>query len=180
MNTQILNLARSAIEAHLLDKELPSKAELIEQFPEFAKNKATFTTLKIDGKLRGCVGSLNPYRNLYDDIVSNSLLAAFKDTRFTPLTIQEFENIEIEVSILAKPEKVEYEDIKDLKTKIEVGVDGVIIQKKEKSATFLPQVWEELKDFDSFFINLCAKAGFKGNCLKFNPDIYKYKVEKIK
>ena len=181
MNKQIIELAKAAIEAHLLNEDLPDKLKIIEESPDFAQKKATFVTLKLDGKLRGCVGSLNPYRDLYEDVVTNALLAAFKDDRFTPLTMDEFENLEVEISILQKPEKIEYEDTADLRTKIEIGLDGVILQKQDKSATFLPSVWDELKDFDSFFVHLGKKAGFKGdNCLKFKPDVYKYRVESIK
>ena len=75
---------------------------------------------------------------------------------------------------------VKYTNIKDLQSKIHVGIDGVILKQDHKQATFLPQVWQELEDFDSFFEHLCTKAGLEKNCLKLHPQIYTYQVQKIK
>jgi AMMECR1 domain-containing protein len=61
-----------------------------------------------------------------------------------------------------------------------VNVDGIILQKGSRKATFLPQVWEELPTFELFFSHLCQKAGLESSCLESHPDIWRYKVEKVK
>lgn len=180
MKNQILDLAKAAIEAKLFNKKIPTKYDIVKQYPEFVLKKATFITLKLNGNLRGCIGSLVAHRELYDDIVSNSFSAAFKDPRFKPLSIDEYKNTTIEISLLSDAIMVKYDDINDLKSKIEVGIDGIILKKDNNQATFLPQVWEELTDFDTFFKHLCLKAGLSENSLELHPEIYKYQVEKIK
>ena len=88
MKKQILTLANSAIKSQLFDYKIPSKVHIIKNYPDFDVNRATFVTLKINGKLRGCIGSLSAYRNLYDDLVENSIGAAFKDLfSYTHLTL---------------------------------------------------------------------------------------------
>jgi len=180
MNEQILNLAKTAIESYLSDKQMPLIDDLTLQYPYFSKMSASFVTLKINGNLRGCIGSLIAHRTLYDDLISNAVGAAFKDPRFKPLSLEEFQDIEVEVSLLSEPVIVNYTNIEDLKSKIEIGVDGIILKKDRHQATFLPQVWEEINDFDLFFLHLCNKAGLGGTCLNSYPQIYKYQVEKIK
>ena len=179
MNEMILKLAHEAIESRLFNKQITDKYALINEYPEFTQMGATFVTLKIDGSLRGCIGSLIAHRDLYDDLVSNAQNAAFNDPRFKPLSIDEYEKIETEVSILTAPEIINYKNVEDLKSKIEVGVDGIILKKDGHQATFLPQVWEELNDFDLFFAHLCTKAGLETNGLNSYPQIYKYQVQKI-
>ncbi|MCK5795039.1 MAG: AMMECR1 domain-containing protein, partial [Anaerolineales bacterium] len=83
-------------------------------------------------------------------------------------------------SLLTPPKKVNYADTQDLKKKIRVGKDGVIVKQNNYQATFLPQVWEELADFELFFTHLCQKAGLGPNCLSSHPEIYTYQVEKVK
>jgi len=180
MKKQILTLVNSAIKAQLLDHKIPSKAHIIKNYPDFDTNRATFVTLKINGNLRGCIGSLSAYRNLYDDLVENSIGAAFKDPRFMPLSKEEFLKTSIEVSLLSEASLLEYKNVEDLKSKVEVGTDGIILKLGARQATFLPQVWEQLDDFDSFFAHLCNKAGLDANSLELHPMIYKYQVEKIR
>jgi len=180
MKKQILELARKTIQAQLFQEEIPLKSEFITENPIFGKSRATFVTLKINGTLRGCIGSLVAHRDLYDDLVSNSINAAFKDPRFMPLSKKEFESLDIEVSLLSESKPISYENIDDLKSKVAVGVDGIILKLDSHQATFLPQVWEELKDFESFFGHLLHKAGLPMNSLEQHPLISKYQVEKIK
>jgi AmmeMemoRadiSam system protein A len=112
--------------------------------------------------------------------VANGEAAAFDDPRFPLLTKEEFEKIDIEVSLLTVPYPLEYDDIEDLRRKIRPGVDGVVLRLEGRQATFLPQVWEELNDFDHFFAHLCLKAGLPQNCLAYHPQIFVYQVEKFK
>lgn len=178
-NKTLLSIARNSIKDELygsssIDKiELESKNELLSQ------ERASFVTLYEGDRLRGCIGSLLPQRKLIDDIIYNAKAAAFNDFRFQPLTKSEFENIDIEISLLTIPKEVIYSSISELKEKIKPGIDGVILQKNNDKATFLPQVWEQLPTFELFFDHLCQKAGLGSNCLHNFPKIEVYQVEKI-
>jgi AmmeMemoRadiSam system protein A len=180
----LLKLARMSILEVFENKQLIDKEEWIKKYPFLAEKRACFVTLKMKNKpkganLRGCIGSILPYRSLIDDVVANAKAAAFEDPRFTPLTPEEFELIKIDVSVLTIPEKLEYEDKEDLMKKIRPGVDGVILQLANHQATFLPSVWEELPVFELFFANLCMKAGLPGDCLMYHPVIYTYQAIEV-
>lgn len=178
-NNPYLKVARDSIRSHF-DGSLIDKEILLQQYPDMRMHKATFVTLTLHGKLRGCIGSLIAHRPLIDDLTSNAYSAAFRDPRFSPLTQSEFNEICIEVSLLSEPELVPYHDKTQLKSLIHRDVDGVILRLGNHQATFLPQVWEELSDFESFFAHLGMKAGIGSDPLSYHPDIYTYQVEKIK
>ena len=111
--------------------------------------------------MRGCVGALEAQRPLAEDVAANARSAAFEDSRFTPLTLEELARTEIEVSLLSAPKSVAFDDHADLLRKLRPGVDGVILEQAEEGrrATFLPQVWEDLADPDEFIARLKQKAG---------------------
>ena len=123
----------------------------------------TFVTLKIAGNLRGCIGSLTATESIVDGVKRNAVNAAFHDPRFSPLTVEEIEDVDIEISILTKPQPFKYIDSADLISRLRVNVDGVILQKKRAGATFLPQVWEQLPRPEMFLSHLCVKAGLSAN-----------------
>ena len=180
MKEVILSLAASAIQDELYKTKTIDTKALLERFPKFAEERATFVTLTLNGQLRGCIGSLIAHRSLIDDLISNAKAAAFDDLRFYPLSPEEFKNIVIEVSLLSAPEPVSYNSMEDLKAKVSAGEDGIILQCEGRKATFLPQVWEQLPTFELFFSHLCQKAGLSPNCLEKHPDIWHYRVEKMK
>lgn len=180
MQKTLLAIARNAILDQLNQTSTIDTASLKEKFSELSKPKATFVTLTLDGGLRGCIGSLIAHRAFLDDLIHNAKAAAFEDPRFYPLTKEEFEKTHIEISILTEPEVVEYTDTADLKSKIVVGVDGIILQLNDRRSTFLPQVWEQIPTFEQFFSHLCQKAGLDGGCLEKHPRIWRYRAEKIK
>ncbi len=180
----LLKLARMSILEEFEGKKLIDKEEWIKKYPFLEEKRACFVTLKMKDKpkgsnLRGCIGSILPYRPLIDDVVANAKAAAFEDPRFPPLSPEEFERIKIEISVLTIPEKLEYEDKEDLRKKIRPGIDGVILQLANHQATFLPSVWEELPAFDQFFAHLCIKAGLLGDCLMYHPIIYTYQAIEV-
>lgn len=174
-----LKIAREAI-ASKFDGSDVNKDTYLNQYPTLGVQKATFVTLTLHGQLRGCIGSLIAHRPLIDDLISNAQSAAFHDPRFSPLTLAEFQIVTIEVSLLSEPHLLGYNDIADLKSKIRINEDGVILRYGNNQATFLPQVWEELNDFESFFAHLGMKAGLGSDPLHCHPEIYTYQVEKIK
>ena len=179
-NRIILELARVSILSEFNNTIKIDEDSLKKKFPFLNEERACFVTLNLNGRLRGCIGSLIAHRSLIHDIISNAKSAAFSDPRFPRLTYEEFANIEIELSILTPPTKLEYSSIEDLKNKIIPNKHGVILKYQNKSATFLPQVWDQIPDFYNFFKQLSLKAGFKLSCLDLNPTIYIYTVSKVK
>lgn len=178
MKEVLLSLARAAIKSAFLNGKIDTS--FVEEYPELQEQGASFVTLTQDGQLRGCIGSIIAHRPLLDDIIHNAKAAAFKDPRFMPLREEELERTKIEVSLLTPPQYLAYEDSADLKSKIQVGIDGVILSQGNNQATFLPQVWEELGEFELFFSHLCQKAGMDSQCLESHPEIYTYQVEKVR
>jgi AmmeMemoRadiSam system protein A len=177
--TIILKIARLAIEHYLntgkkLDSDLP-----FDVTGALALQRACFVTLKKNiVELRGCVGTVMAVQPLYLDIIENSIAAAFHDDRFFPITKEELSDIEIEVSVLTEPKKIEFSSSQELMDKLEVGVDGVIVQKGDKSAAYLPQVWDEMLEKHNFLSSLCLKAGLEPDeWQKPGVDVFTYQVE---
>lgn len=146
------------------------------------EKKGCFVTLTINKELRGCIGYINPVKTLIESVIDNAFNAAYKDFRFLPLNKNEFEKVKIEISVLSVPKKIEYKSVEDLKSKIQVFEDGIIISDASgfHSATFLPQVWDQLNRFEDFFSHLCLKAGLKSDeWTRGNLVVEKYNVEKF-
>ena len=175
----LYNIAFQAIKDEFDYTDSIDIEQLKTEFPKLEEDGASFVTLTQKGKLRGCIGSLVARRPLIEDIIANAKNAAFRDPRFPKLSKEELSTTDIEVSILTKPELLEYSDIDDLKRKIRPNIDGVILKLDEKQATFLPQVWEELPDFESFFAHLLNKAGLSMESFKNHPQIQTYTVKKF-
>ena len=130
----------------------------------------TFVTLKINERLRGCIGNLTSDTPLASGVRRNAINAAFHDPRFEPLSTSELERVEIEISILSEPRPLQYRDSEDLINKLRPQIDGVIIRKDQASATFLPQVWEQLPRPQDFLAHLCMKAGLAADSWQ-NPEL---------
>ena len=175
----IKSIVRDSILEELENRKIIDKQRLLIDYKYLKEFKASFVTLNIDNNLRGCIGSIIPHRILLEDIIQNAKSSAFKDPRFLPLTKEEFKNIDIEISLLTTPKQLEYNSIDDLRDKVKIGIDGVILKEGDKQATFLPQVWEQLTDFDSFFLHLVDKANLDNDVFNRKPEIYTYQVEKF-
>lgn len=155
----LLKLAREALECAVHEELLPPVDEAV-LTPTLRAPGAAFVTLTEQGNLRGCIGALEPYQSLVEDVREHAVAAALNDYRFTPVTADELDQIEIEVSRLTLPEPLEYTDANDLLEKVRPGVDGVILKDGTyRRATFLPQVWEKIPDKAEFLDNLCYKMG---------------------
>lgn len=180
MNKEILlKIARESIGNSFKKKEIDQKV-LLKKYPQLGKEGAVFVTLHMGRELRGCIGSLTAHRSLLEDVISNAKASAFEDPRFPLLREQELEQITIEVSILSKAKELIYVDKEDLKSKIRPNIDGVVLKSGKHKATFLPQVWEQISEFDPFFEALCQKAGLPTvKCLEAHPAIFTYQVEKV-
>ena len=157
----LLRLAREALERGVRGEDLPP-LDLVSLPPALREEGSSFVTLMSQGQLRGCVGSLEAYQSLAEDVRDHAVAAALKDPRFPPVQEEELNGIQIEVSRLTRPVPLEYKDAEDLLAKLRPHVDGVILRDSSyHRATFLPQVWEKLPDPAEFLNNLCYKMGLE-------------------
>ena len=163
----LLRLAREALECGIRDKDLPP-LDLSTLTPKLREDGASFVTLTAGGQLRGCIGALEPYQPLAQDVREHAVAAALEDPRFPPVNERELSGINIEVSRLTRPVPLQYRDADDLLAKLRPPVDGVILRDAFRRATFLPQVWEKIPDPAEFLSNLCYKMGA-------NPDLWRKK-----
>jgi len=155
----LLRLAREALDCAVHEKRLlPLDPSILT--PALKAPGASFVTLTVHGNLRGCIGALEPYQPLVDDVREHAVAAALNDYRFQPVSAGELDEIEIEVSHLTMPVPLNYAGADDLLEKLRPGVDGVILKDGPyRRATFLPQVWEKIPDKAEFLDNLCYKMG---------------------
>jgi len=169
----LLHLARAAIAEELgfVSHDLP-RADWLEE------PGATFVTLTLDGRLRGCIGSLEAHRPLIDDVRQNAVASAFRDPRFTPLIKAEFADVIIEVSLLSKPELVRHNSEENALAQLTPGRDGVILELGQHRATYLPQVWAQLPKPESFIAHLKDKAGLPEDYWSDDVRLSRYTVQK--
>jgi len=165
---KLLNLARNTI-AGALNTGMPDKK--LDFSDEIFKEKCgAFVTLHIRGRLRGCIGYISGVKSIPETVSEMALSSAFRDPRFHPLSKIEYEQIDIEISVLSPIEQVK--NIED----IVVGRDGLIITKGFNSGLLLPQVAPEQGwDRDTFLEHTCFKAGLPGNAWKMKDA----KIEKF-
>lgn len=171
----LTGLARAAI-ARELKLSVDEPAGLEEQWLQAPA--ASFVTLHLDGNLRGCIGTLDAHRPLIEDVRANAVAAAFQDPRFEPLSADEYEDVQIEVSILSEPEPMHARSQAIACSRLRPGVDGVVLKFGQHKATFLPQVWSQLPEAESFLAHLKMKAGLPADF--WDPQILLYKYQVVK
>jgi AmmeMemoRadiSam system protein A len=177
----LVKLARRTLEEEFgLATEDPAFFKPLDA-PVFHEKWATFVTLTENDCLRGCIGNLEACDSAIDSVRCNARYAAFNDCRFSPLRRDELPKIRIEVSVLTRNQPLSYHDAADLVGKLRPMVDGVILRKGGCSATFLPQVWEQLPEPADFLSFLCRKACLPADCWRCDhPEILVYQVQKFK
>ncbi|OGR62407.1 MAG: hypothetical protein A2X31_01720 [Elusimicrobia bacterium GWB2_63_22] len=171
MKKELLALARSSIAACLKAGKTPEQA--LNARPEFNQPAAVFVTLNIGGRLRGCIGSLEPRGTLADMVAAYAGAAAFEDPRFAPVTAAELAKITIEISVLSPLERVAGPEA------VKKGVHGVYVSAGRRSGTYLPQVWEHFDSREEFLTSLCQeKAGLSAGAWKEKSTaLYIYTVD---
>ncbi|UCE89728.1 MAG: AmmeMemoRadiSam system protein A [Pseudomonadota bacterium] len=147
-------------------------------FPEeLRSHRAAFVTLTIHAALRGCIGSLEATRPLIEDVADNAFAAAFRDPRFPPLGEEEFHQLHYHLSILDIPELMMFSSEQDLVSQLRPGTDGLILEEAGRRSTFLPQVWETLKEPRDFLQHLKLKAGLPPDHWSDTIKLSRYTVE---
>ena len=103
-----------------------------------AEPGAAFVTWKRDGRLRGCIGSVEPWRPLAEDVEKNAVAALLGDPRFAPAQPRDLPKLSVDVSVMT-----ELEEVSEPLAQLEVGVHGVVVRKGARSGLLLPQVAPE-------------------------------------
>lgn len=171
----LLTRARNAIASELGAPTVPEPDD-----PALGQPGATFVTLTQDGHLRGCIGSLEATRRLDVDVRANARAAAFGDPRFSPLNLSELPDTRVEVSLLSPAEPIDFTDEADALAQLRPDVDGVILEWGGRRGTFLPQVWENLREPRLFLDLLKQKAGLPADFWAPDLKLYRYEVRKWK
>jgi len=180
MNEQIeghilLDVARARIAESLgmeIDISLPLAGAWL------SAHGATFVTLTKYGELRGCIGTLEAHRPLIEDVQENAYAAAFRDPRFSPLRVEEFDVVSVEISLLSDPEPMVVETEAEAMTRLRPHIDGVVLEYGQHRSTFLPQVWEQLPDPQQFLKHLKRKAGLAADFWAADLRLSRYAVQK--
>jgi AmmeMemoRadiSam system protein A len=177
----LLEIAREAVAQAVRGARAPSLD--LSQFPPRLREKgASFVTLLgLEGELRGCIGTVEAHSPLAQDVQRNAVSSALRDPRFFPVSVDELDDLQIELSILTPPQRLEYDGPDDLLAKVRPGIDGVIIEKDWRRATLLPSVWEKIPDPVQFLSTLCLKAGLSQNEWRMpGVTVHVYQALKVK
>jgi AmmeMemoRadiSam system protein A len=137
---------------------------------------ATFVTLRDGRRLLGCIGSMEASRPLLEDVADNAVGAAFRDPRMPALTAFEFARMSLHVSVLSPPEPMAVSSRDELRSALEPGRDGLLVEAGRRRGTFLPAVWEQLADVDDFLDQLWHKAGLSPRAWPGRLRVWRYRA----
>ena len=119
---------------------------------------ALFVSLHRGGELRGCIGSLEARRPLFEEVVAKARAAAFHDSRMVPVQASELAELEIELTLLGPLEPIAAGSEELLLSQLRPGVDGLLLESQEGKAVFIPSVWRQLPEPRAFLEALLRKA----------------------
>lgn len=174
----LLDLARASIR-HGVQVGRPLTVVLEELTDELVVLRASFVTLEKNGRLRGCIGSLEAWRPLAVDVAENAFAAAFRDPRFPPVDSDEVEELKVHLSLLTEPVAMTFSSEADLLAQLRPGVDGLILSAGPCRGTFLPSVWAELATPQLFLSQLKRKSGLAAEYWSPGVRIWRYETEMV-
>jgi len=174
----LVELARDAIDAAVAGREPPHRRRDFLTEARLDAAGAVFVTLKQDGALRGCIGSLEATRSLREDVAANAVAAALEDPRFAPLAAGELPRVAVEVSLLSAAEPIVVKNEAEALAALRPGIDGIVLEHGKRRATFLPQVWEQLASPGEFLAHLKRKAGLPADFWAPDLRLSRYTVRK--
>ena len=180
---ELLGFLRTQLKNYIANKDNPDLSAIVTKYPLLTQEAASFVTITIDGKLRGCIGSLYGSRPLGQDLMVNALKAACEDSRFKPMTLEELAQAKLEISVLHSYQLLKCSSEFEMLGKLQPNKHGVIIQKANQRATFLPQVWEQIPNKINFLSQLCKKGGFSQDAWRNQKErlqVITYEVIKFK
>lgn len=144
--------------------------------PVAADPGAAFVTLRREGRLLGCIGSMEAHRSLAEDVAAHAFDAAFRDPRLPAVTEQDWHLMVTEISVLGPLEGLEVTDRTQLVSVLRAHVDGVLLTSREGRGTFLPAVWHQVRDHEEFVELLWRKAGLREGSWPSDLVIERYEV----
>lgn len=173
----LVKLAREAITVYLKEGRVIPIPETTDTIMH--ENRGVFVTLNKENCLRGCIGYPEPVMPLINAVVDAAISAAVRDPRFNCVTLEELETIELELSVLTKPEPIHVDDPTEYLDNIIIGEDGLIVESGPYRGLLLPQVATEWGwGKEEFLSNTCKKAGLSSECwLSSDVKIYKFSSE---
>ena len=176
----LLRLAREAMERGVCGEALAS-LDLSSMPLSLREEGSSFITITSQGQLRGCIGVLEAYQPLAEDVRQHAVAAALRDPRFPAVQQGELRGIQIEISRLTRPVPLEYRDANDLLSRLRPHMDGVILRDGlYRRATFLPQVWVKISNPADFLDNLCYKLGLEPDTWRHRHfEVLTYQVEEF-
>ena len=177
----LLDLARSTVRAALDDDgaRRPGPCDPAEVPDDAAGPGAAFVTLRRDGRLLGCIGSLEPTRSLADDVAAHAYDAAFRDPRLPAVTLDDWHHMDVEISVLGPLAPLAVGDHAELIAALRPGVDGVLLTSDEGRGTFLPSVWDQVGSAEEFVELLWRKAGLRAGRWPADLAVDHYQVTKL-
>jgi AmmeMemoRadiSam system protein A len=174
----LLRVAASAIE-HELAFGRALEVDPAGYAPELRARRASFVTLRHDGELLGCIGSIQAREPLVANVARNAVAAAFHDPRFAGHHITTLDGVDIHISVLSPLEPVPVASEEELLARLRPGVDGLLLEEGFSRGTFLPAVWESLPDPAEFLAHLKRKAGLPATYWSPGLKVYRYTAESI-
>lgn len=176
----LVEVAKNAIATYL---ETGRRPFIPEDCPEELKQElGVFVTLNKKHRLRGCIGYPEPVKSLIESTIDVAIAAAFDDPRFPELKKEEYDDLEFEVTVLTQPELIEIAHPDQYLKEIEIGRDGLIIQKGYARGLLLPQVAPENGfNVEEFLDHTCMKAGISADSwMDESCDVYRFQGQIFK
>ena len=176
----LVDIAKETVKYYL---ETGKRIEMPEDYPiELDEKLGVFVTINKNNNLRGCIGYAEPIEPAINATIEVAIAAAFNDPRFNQVTPEEFENLEFEVTVLTKPEMIIIAHPDQYFEEIEIGRDGLIVQKGYSRGLLLPQVAvENAFTIEDFLEHTCMKAGISADSwLDESCDVYKFQGQIFK
>lgn len=173
---ELLGLARGAIAARLAPPHA-AEATSADTAAPLQTQAASFVTLTRNGDLRGCIGSISAHRALTVDVAENAIAAAFRDPRFAPVTADLLPELRIKLAVLSKAQDMRIASEDEALSRIEPGLDGLILSSAGRRGLFLPAVWDNLPEPRAFLDALKRKAGLPQHHWAEDLTLHRFRVE---
>ena len=174
----LIDLAREVVRQAALHGGKAPKINIDGQLPRsLLAQRATFVTLNIGGRLRGCRGSMLAHQSLISDVANNAFQSGFGDPRFTPLSADELEQLEFHISILSTPRRIACDSEAALLGALRPDVDGIVLRDGDRRSLFLPSVWAQIPDPAAFIRQLKLKAGLPADHWSPTFEAYRFVTE---
>lgn len=176
LRTEALTIARKSLISRSRNGKIPA-VDLRTFNVTLCGQGASFVSLTLHGKLRGCIGSLQAHRPLIEDIVTNSAQAGFDDRRFRPIMLDEIHHAQIEISLLSRSSPMRFTSEADLRDQLVPGRDGLVLSDGKHRGTLLPKVWDAASTPNQFLTALKRKAGLAPDHWSDTLQISRYRTE---